>query len=76
MPAWRLWQCGERAEHGAHRLMGDGGGASSWSVSDELRDGTSQFVRLVFRDEGVAVGYLDQPPVGEHPRQGSTFLMN
>src|SRR6266536_3481129 len=36
-----------------------------WRVSDELPDGTSQFARLVKRDQGVAVGDLDQPPVWE-----------
>src|SRR5713226_432682 len=41
------------------------GRASSWRVLDELADGTSQFAGLVFGDEGVAVGDLDQLPMWE-----------
>src|SRR5260370_12570930 len=41
------------------------GRASSWRVLDELADGTSQFAGLVFGDEGVAVGDLDQAPMWE-----------
>src|SRR5258708_33670979 len=41
------------------------GRVSSWRILDELADGTSQFAGLVFGDEGVAVGDLDQAPMWE-----------
>ena len=31
-------------------------GASLWRVSDKLADGTRQFARLVFGNEGIAIG--------------------
>src|SRR5713226_9059152 len=37
----------------------------SWRVLDELTDSTSQFARLVFRDQGVTVSDLHQPRVGQ-----------
>src|SRR5258708_28169200 len=43
-------------------------------VSDELTDGTSQFARLVFRDECVAVCDLDQSSVWKDLGQPSPVL--
>src|SRR6266516_5255146 len=39
--------------------------ASSWRASDELTDGASEYAGLVFGDECVAVGDLDQLPMWE-----------
>ncbi len=46
-------------------LIDGGNRASSRRVLDELTDSMSQFARLVFGDERVAVCDLDQPPVWE-----------
>jgi hypothetical protein len=47
---------------------------SSWCVSDELTNSASEYVRLIFRDEGIAIGDLDQLPLWEEFGQPSPMF--
>jgi len=38
-------------------------------AADELMDGASEYVKLIFGDERVAVGDLDQVPMWEEVRR-------
>jgi hypothetical protein len=58
--------------------MASGGGENTPTTSEfslsGLRRLERNLARLVFRDEGVAVGDLDQPPVWEQLSQSPTML--